>query len=120
VKESLKYNVITYSLFDVAPPKKYYIKRVIAVEGDVIRITNEGVYVNDVLIEENYVNNSETPAYPMPGMSFDSNQWLTSLNEGIVVPEDHVFVMGDNRNHSTDSRALGFVPENDILGKVFE
>ena len=119
VKESLKYNVITYSMFDVAPPKKYYIKRVIAVEGDVIKITNEGVYVNNVLIEESYVNSAETPAYPMPGVSFDSNQWLTSLNEGVTVPEDHVFVMGDNRNHSTDSRALGFVPENDILGKVF-
>lgn len=119
VAESLKYNVISYSLFDVTPPKKYYIKRVIAVEGDVVKITKEGVYVNNVLIEENYINADEEPLYPLPGISFDANSWLTTLNEGVEVPEDCVFVLGDNRNHSTDSRALGFVPENDILGKVF-
>lgn len=120
VKESVKFNAITQALFDVPPPKKYYIKRVIAVEGDTIRLTEEGVYVNGELLQENYVNPDEAPAYPIPGAMFESNDWLKALNEGLVVPEDHVFVMGDNRNHSTDSRSLGFVPVNDILGKVFD
>ena len=119
VKESLQYNVITQALFKVAPPKKYYIKRVIAVEGDVIRLAEDGVYVNGEKISENYINSQENPLYPIPGADFEANEWFSALKEGVEVPEDHVFVMGDNRNHSTDSRTLGFVPENDILGKVF-
>ncbi|MBQ5762195.1 MAG: signal peptidase I [Clostridia bacterium] len=120
IKESFQYNVITQAIFKVAPPKKYYIKRIIAVEGDVIRLAEDGVYVNDEKVSENYVNPDENPLYPIPGADFEANDWLIALHEGVEVPEDHVFVMGDNRNHSTDSRMLGFVPENDILGKVFK
>lgn len=120
IKESFQYNVITQAIFKVAPPKKYYIKRIIAVEGDVIRLAEDGVYVNDEKVSENYVNPDENPLYPIPGADFEANDWLIALREGVEVPEDHVFVMGDNRNHSTDSRMLGFVPENDILGKVFK
>lgn len=109
IYESLKYNALSYKLFDVEQPKKYFIKRVIAVGGDTLQIKDDGVYVNGKLLDEPYVNDEKIPIY-----SNVSNE----LKNGVTVPEDHVFVMGDNRNNSKDSRQIGFVPVNDILGKV--
>jgi len=107
--ESLKYNAISYNVFGTEQPKDYYIKRVIAVAGDTVQIKEDGVYVNGKLLDEPYVNNESKPNYI--GVSQD-------LKNGVTVPEDHIFVMGDNRNHSKDSRAIGFVPVDCILGKV--
>ncbi len=90
------------------------IKRVIAVEGDTIRInfTEGKVYVNDVLLEEDYIKDlTHLRAYG----------WMES-GETYTVPENCIFVMGDNRNISNDSRNLtdvGFVDESLIMGKVF-
>lgn len=86
------------------------VKRVIATEGQVVKFdyTNEKVYVDGVEIEEDY-------AFYDP---------LRSDKHGIIefepVPEDCVFVMGDNRNNSTDSRdyRVGFIKEEYILGKA--
>ena len=85
------------------------VKRVIAVGGDTIQILEDGVYVNGTRLEEPYVNPEETPKY---------TNVSETLKNGTTVPEGTVFVMGDNRNHSTDSRVIGFVPEGDIIGKV--
>ncbi len=90
------------------------IKRVIAVEGETIRInfTEGKVYVNDVLLEEDYIKDLT---------HFRSYGWMES-GETYTVPENCVFVMGDNRNISNDSRNLsdvGFVDESLIMGKVF-
>ncbi len=88
---------------------KLIVKRVIATAGQEVDIDFDAgiVYVDGVALQEDYTN---TP---------------TNLDEGghiypVVVPEDHVFAMGDNRNHSADSRSpyVGFVSEDDILGKV--
>ncbi len=83
---------------------KYLIKRVIATEGDTIQITDGEVYVNGDQLEEPYINGDYTPG---------------EIPE-TVVPEDSLFVMGDNRPNSTDSRseAVGFVPEDTVMGKV--
>lgn len=90
------------------------IKRVIAVEGDTIRINFEKgeVYRNGELLEEDYIKTLTTRRY---------TGWINS-NEDYVVPENCVFVMGDNRNVSRDSRdieAVGFVDKNLIMGKAF-
>lgn len=83
-------------------------KRIIAVEGDVIDIDFSlgEVRVNNVLLDEPYINE---PTYDNHGMKFP-----------LTVSEDHVFVMGDNRNHSDDSRNpdIGLIDERNIFGKV--
>ena len=84
------------------------IKRVIAVEGQTVNIDFEKgiVYVDDVPLDEPYINEPTITA-----LDFDGK---------ITVPENHVFVMGDNRNASTDSRrsTIGCVDERYIMGKV--
>ncbi|WP_409341746.1 signal peptidase I [Paenibacillus sp. MBLB4367] len=79
----------------------YFVKRVIGKPGDTIVIKNHSVYRNGELLEEPYVK----------------EQMNTAGEKTYVVPEDHIFVMGDNRNHSTDSREIGFVPFDHVLGK---
>lgn len=106
IRESFQYNVVTYSLGLVSHPQKYWIKRVIGVPGDVIEIREEGVYRNGVLLEEDYVNREETLNY---------TNWIGKSWE---VSEGQLFVMGDNRNHSMDSRVIGVISENAVLGKV--
>lgn len=91
------------------------IKRVIATEGDVVRIdTDNGVvYRNGEALEEDYIKEQMTK--PM-GVGWMEN------NQEYTVPENCVFVMGDNRNNSNDSRnmsAVGFVDTNYIMGKAF-
>lgn len=80
-----------------------YIKRVIAIEGDTIRGRDGKVYVNDELIEEPYVaEGAET---------YDFGP--------VTVPEDSIFVMGDNRDHSGDSRVFGPVSVDTVVGRAF-
>lgn len=86
---------------------KLLIKRVIAVAGDEIVINSDGVFLNGEKLEEAYINPAEDMI--MPEEEID-----------VVVPEGYVFAMGDNRNHSMDSRfaEIGLVPEDEILGSV--
>jgi signal peptidase I len=81
-------------------PDQEYIKRVIGLPGDRIQIRDGRVYVNDVLLDETYI--AASPAY--------ENTW--------DVPVDSLFVLGDNRNNSSDSHNWGPVPMNYVIGKA--
>ncbi len=86
-------------------PRTKYIKRVIGLPGDIVIVDKSGVYINGMILDEDYIY--EKAAYGLGRYE---------------VPEDHVFVMGDNRNHSTDSRSpsqVGFVTYKSISGKAF-
>lgn len=87
--------------------KTSYIKRVIGIAGDKIEIKDGKVYLNDELLQEDYLDE---------GVITDMGTY--GLFSEVVVPEGYVFVMGDNRGHSTDSRCFGCIPVSKIEGKV--
>lgn len=97
-------------------PKRPYIKRVIATEGDTVYIdfVTGDVYVNDELLDEPYINEPThlTGSYIEKLMLHGEY----SRENPIVVGKDKLFVMGDNRNHSADSREIGQVPEKEVIG----
>lgn len=82
-------------------PKKDYIKRVIGLPGDTVQVKDGVVYINGEALEEIYIN--ERPINDM---------------EPKVIPEGEYFMMGDNRNHSLDSRSWGTVKRNKLEGRA--
>ena len=86
--------------------KRSYIKRVIALPGEHVQIKDEKVYINDQELEEPYLQSGIVT--DVIGTGFDD----------FVVPENSVFAMGDNRNHSTDCRAFGCIPLEKIESTV--
>ena len=90
-------------------PDIEYIKRIIGLPGDVINISNEEVRVNNILLKEDYI------AAP-------TNLWDDGCikdNVPYTVPPDYIFVMGDNRPRSSDSREFCAVTISSIIGDVF-
>ncbi|HEX2981106.1 MAG TPA: signal peptidase I [Anaerolineaceae bacterium] len=81
-------------------PEEDYIKRLIGLPGDTVKVTGGTVYVNDMPLTEPYI--SAPPAY--------EGSW--------TVPEGNFFVLGDNRNQSSDSHSWGFVPQENVIGKA--
>lgn len=92
-------DVVVFDYTD-ADGERQVIKRVIAVEGDRLEIVPEGVMVNGVLLDEPYAMG------PTEGVA------------DLVIPQDTVFVMGDHRTESFDSRNMGVIAEKDLKGKV--
>src|SRR5947208_2087044 len=84
-------------------PDKMFVKRVIAREGDTVRIVDGRVYVNDVPLHDDYV----------PAEFRSHDDWGPQ-----VIQQGYYFVMGDHRNNSSDSRHWGPVPKKYIVGKV--
>ena len=84
--------------------KTSYIKRVIATEGEHIQIKEYSVYINGEKLEELYLG---------PDVITDSKVFTD-----LIVPEGYLFVMGDNRTRSADSRVFGCIPKDKIEGKV--
>jgi len=84
-------------------PEKMFVKRVIAKEGDTVRLVDGRVFVNDLPVHDDYV----PPEYR------GNDDWGPQ-----VIPQGYYFVLGDHRNNSSDSRHWGFVPKKYIVGKV--
>ncbi len=86
-----------------------FIKRIVALPGDTIRIQNGAVFINDQAISEKYLPEG-TITLPE-----------TFLTEGLTIKagENQYFVLGDNRNHSSDSREWGTITRQEIIGRAF-
>ena len=86
-----------------------YIKRIIGLPGETVSIKNGHVYINGKMLEENYLAST---LYTSGGLFLPNDK-------EVVVPQDHFFVLGDNRPYSSDSRAWGFVPRQNIIGRAW-
>lgn len=90
-------------------PSRDFIKRVIGVEGDIIEERNKIVYVNGKPLNEPYVQHTDNSVGIEPRDNFGP----------YLVPKNKLFVMGDNRDQSYDSRYWGYVDMKDVKGKAF-
>lgn len=86
---------------------KYLIKRVIGLPGDNISIKNNNLYLNDELYVENYLDE---------GLVYDDFDLSTLGYE--TIPNDMYLVLGDNREDSLDSREIGLISKDEVIGKV--
>lgn len=99
------WNKFVYYVLELG--KDSYIKRVIALPGEHVEIKNGAVYINGEKLQEDYLQDGIVTDVDDAGFS------------DFIVPENCVFAMGDNRNHSTDCRAFGCIPLEKIESKVW-
>lgn len=92
-----------WGISDVNGKHSSLVKRVIAIGGDRIKISNNKVYLNGELLSEDYINE--------PMRDNEDNEW--------DIPNGYIFCMGDNRNHSTDCRVFGPISLDCVVGKCF-
>jgi signal peptidase I len=97
-------DVVVFRAPDQAPntPERDFIKRVVGLPGETVEVRDCTVFINGSPLVEDYINEPPTGTFG-PEM----------------VPEGHLFVLGDNRNNSSDSRSFGMLPKENIIGQAF-
>ena len=103
-EEKTGFNWFVHNFLEIG--KRSYIKRVIALPGEHVEIKDGGVYINGEKLEEDYLQDGIVT--DVTGVGFTD----------FIVPENCVFAMGDNRNHSTDCRNFGCIPLEKIESRV--
>jgi len=111
-------------------PQQHFVKRVIGLPGDRLRMMNKTVFINGKPLTEPYVRFMEPPNnlfrdnFPrtdIPVYGLEGKWWLEMRklveDSQLIIPEGQYFVMGDNRDDSQDSRYWGFVPRENIIGQ---
>lgn len=116
-----RYDIITFRPKD--NPKESYVKRVIGLPGDALWMDNNTLYINHQLTNETEqpINNSNLLGRKLPDGTI--KVWLTQeliqeFSGKRKIPKNKYFVLGDNRNHSSDSRVFGLVDASQIEGVV--
>ena len=115
VGEPERFDIIVFH----APEEKDYIKRIIGLPVDTIEYKNDILYVNGEPVDEPYLDEfkEEYKEQNLDGTLTESFTLADKLGQE-TVPEGHLFVMGDNRRESKDSRHIGFVSMDDVIGKT--
>ena len=102
--EPKRNDIVVVDYKDANMKETFIIKRVVGIGGDHIEIKDNQLYLNGELLQEDYINGA----------------MINSEDMVVDVPEGKVFVMGDNRNNSLDSRKLGYFDfDEDVIGRVF-
>jgi signal peptidase I len=115
--DKVSYNPILNDILGIGGPKRGdvivfkpprnpgddYVKRVIGLPGEKIQVVKGQVFVNDQLLEEPFQPNTGTYSMPAP----------------VIVPQNQIFVLGDNRNNSNDSHNWGPLPMENIVGRAW-
>ncbi|MBR7797352.1 MAG: signal peptidase I [Bacillota bacterium] len=120
----LMVNKVVYDLTDVdrfdvivfhANKQEDYVKRVIGVPGDEIKYKDDNLYINGKYVEERFLSEFVQASNGKP---YTENFTLEEITGKTEVPEGKLFVMGDNRDNSLDSRSFGFISQTQLVGKV--
>lgn len=111
IGELERYDVIVFH----ANEKEDYVKRIIGLPGDQIEYRDDHLYINGELLEEPFLEEFRDHA---KGMTLTEDFTLSELTGVETVPDGMLFVLGDNRRGSTDSREIGFISTDQVVGKV--
>ena len=109
--EPERFDIVVFHAID----QKDFIKRVIGLPGEHVKMEDGVLYIDDQAVPETFFNSSETDI----DYSLTRDFRLEEIPGGYQkIPDGHVLVLGDNRNNSTDSRTIGLIALDDIVGKA--
>ena len=111
VGEPNRYDIVVFH----APEKKDYIKRVIGLPGDHVAYKNDQLYINGEPQDEPYLESRKEELNEGEG-TLTEDFTLEERTGKTIIPEGYVFVMGDNRRNSKDSRIIGLISIEEIIG----